>query len=80
MNGELLSLLGTVRGNSIIGYCIQYALSSQRQDDILNTLKDMAGENPGMLIHILGERAFSLLTQCDGYDSISQVDNKIDSE
>jgi hypothetical protein len=80
MDGELLSLLGTVSDSSIIGYCIQCALHSQRQEEIVYALKDIADENPEMLIPIIGERAFTLLTQYDESDSIWQEYNNIDSD
>jgi hypothetical protein len=78
MNAELLSLLSTVSNNSVIGYCIQCALHSHAQEDIVHALKDMADENPEMLIPVVGERAFALLTQYEENHSIWQNDNRID--
>ncbi|HEY0677981.1 MAG TPA: hypothetical protein VGD17_06835 [Chitinophagaceae bacterium] len=65
MNGELLSLLGTVNSNSIIGYCIQCSLRSRREEELLFALKDMAEENPEMLVTVIGEKALTLLIQYD---------------
>lgn len=46
MNSELLTLLEKVNDNSLVGLCIEYALRSKQQEELLNTLKDMADDNP----------------------------------
>ena len=63
MSTELLHLLEKVNTNSLIGWSIQCALRNKRQDELLETLKEMADHNPGIIIEVIGKEALALLKQ-----------------
>ena len=62
MNSELLTLLEKVNDNSIVGLCIQQALRNKQQEELLFILKDMAHDNPQIIMPIIGKKAFTLLS------------------
>ena len=61
MNSELLALLEKVNDNSIVGLCIQLALRNKQQEELLFILKDMAHDNPQIIMPIIGKKAFTIL-------------------
>ncbi|HEX5655108.1 MAG TPA: hypothetical protein VFX58_18660 [Chitinophagaceae bacterium] len=61
MSTELLNLLEKVSADSLIGWSIQCALRNGRQDELLDTLKEMADHNPGIIKEVIGKKALSLL-------------------
>jgi hypothetical protein len=63
MSTELLNLLEKVSANSLIGWSIQCALRNRRQDELLETLREMADHNPGIIKEVIGKEALSLLKQ-----------------
>jgi hypothetical protein len=61
INIELISLLEEVSDRSMIGLCIQMALESEQYEELVNTLRDMATDNPKAISSIIGVKAFMLL-------------------
>lgn len=45
----------------MIGLCIQMALESEQYEELVNTLRDMATDNPKAISSIIGVKAFMLL-------------------
>ncbi len=59
---ELINHLKNVNDNSFIGFCIhQILLKDEELKKLLKELKTISGENPGIMIPIIGKEAYSLL-------------------
>jgi hypothetical protein len=62
MSTELLNHLKNVNSNCLIGLCIkQILLRDVELKKLLKELKTISQENPGIMIPISGEEAYSLL-------------------
>jgi hypothetical protein len=59
---ELINHLKNVNNNSLIGLCIQQILVRDEElKKLLQELKVISGENPEIIIPIIGKEAYSLL-------------------
>ena len=59
---ELMNHLKNVNSNSLIGLCIeQILLRDEELKRLLEELKTISRENPGIIIPIIGKEAYSLL-------------------
>ena len=59
---ELMDHLKNVNSNSLIGLCIeQILLRDEELKKLLEELKTISRENPGIIIPIIGKEAYSLL-------------------
>jgi len=59
---ELMNHLKNVNSNSLIGLCIeQILLRDEELKNLLEELKIISGENPEIIIPIIGKEAYSLL-------------------
>jgi len=62
MNTELIKHLRNVNHKSLIGLCIeQILLREEELQRLLKELKSISGENPEIIIRIIGKEAYSLL-------------------
>jgi hypothetical protein len=62
VNTELMDHLKNVNSNSLVGLCIkQILLREEELRKLLNELKTISEENPGIMMSVLGKEAYSLL-------------------
>ncbi len=62
MSTELMDHLKNVNDNSFIGFCIQQILLREEElQKLLKELKAISGENPEIIIPIIGKEAYALL-------------------
>ena len=62
MNTELINHLRNVNDNSLIGLCIeQIVVREEELQKLLIELKVISGQNPDIMIPIIGKEAYSLL-------------------
>lgn len=64
MDNELINHLKEVNDNSFIGLCIHQLLKREEElIELLTELKSISKENPQVMIPIVGEEAYALLTR-----------------
>lgn len=62
MNTELVNHLRSVNDNSLIGLCIEQILVREEElQNLLREFKAISGENPEIIIPIIGKEAYMLL-------------------